>query len=405
MCRKDGGVMCPSFQATREEMHSTRGRANALRAALSGALPAGSLTSPQMHQVLDLCLECKGCKAECPTSVDMARVKSEFLSMYQAEHGVPLRSRFFGEARRVARAFQPVAGVVNLLGRTGIGKAGLRRVLGIAPERRLPAYASRTFTDMWKSHPRSVGAEGPVLLFVDTFTNYHHPEAGLAAVQVLESAGFTVQTEVQQDCCGRTMISKGLLGRAVQVAERNLACLDGYAQRGIPIVGLEPSCLLVLRDEYLDLFPDDPRARRVAGASRLMEEFMTEAREGGRGVDRLRLSSGGPPILVHGHCHAKSLIGSAPTLELLRSLGRPVEEIDSGCCGMAGSFGYEAEHYSLSMDIGELKLFPAVRAGRDRGAEFAAAGFSCRSQIEDATGVKARHPIEFLAEAIVKEAE
>ena len=186
------------------------------------------------------------------------------------------------------------------------------------------------------------------------------------------------------------------------MGDRNLASLDGYARRDIPVVGLEPSCLLVLRDEYLDLFPNDPRARRVASVTRLMEEFMTEAREGGRVVDRLRLSRGGSPILLHGHCHAKSLIGSGPTLELLRVLGRPVEEIDSGCCGMAGSFGYEAEHYSLSMEIGELKLFPAVRAGAKRGAEFAAAGFSCRSQIEDATGVKARHPIEFLAEALVR---
>lgn len=404
VCRKEGGVMCPSFQATRDETHSTRGRANALRAALSGVLPPGSLTSLQMHQVLDLCLECKGCKAECPTSVDMARVKAEFLAMHQAEYGVPLRSMFFGEARRLGALVHRFAGVVNAFNRTEVGKRVLHKVLRIAPQRGLPEYARRTFLDQWWNRP-FVTAGDPVLLFVDSFTNYHHPEVGVAAVQVLEAAGFRVQVDPRQVCCGRTMISKGLLARAKKVAGRNLEVLDGYAGSGTRIVGLEPSCLLALRDEYLDFFPGDPRAQRVAQSSRLIEELLTEGEAGQRPVDRLESAKRESPIYLHGHCHAKSLVGSAPALEMLRAASRQVLEIDSGCCGMAGSFGYEAEHYDLSMQIGGLKLFPAVREAHAQGGAIAAPGFSCRSQIYDGTGVAARHPIEILAEALVKKEE
>ncbi|MGH2627010.1 MAG: FAD-binding and (Fe-S)-binding domain-containing protein, partial [Anaerolineales bacterium] len=404
VCRKDGGVMCPSFQATRDETHSTRGRANALRAALSGVLPPGSLTGLQMHQVLDLCLECKGCKAECPTSVDMARVKAEFLAMHQAEYGVPLRSIFFGEARRLGSLAHRFAGLVNAFSRAKMGKVALQKVLKIAPQRNLPEYAKRTFIDHWRDRKFSVEGE-PVVLFVDSFTNYHHPEVGLAAVAVLEAAGFQVQVEGRQACCGRTMISKGLLDRAKRVAGRNLEVLDRHAASGTRIVGLEPSCLLTLRDEYLDFFPGDPRAQRLAQSTRLIEELLTEGEVGERPLDRLRCASREAPIYLHGHCHAKALVGSTPGMEMLRAASRQVEEIDSGCCGMAGSFGYEEEHYDLSMQIGGLKLFPAVREAQGKGATIAAAGFSCRSQIRDGTGVVARHPIQILAEALVKKGE
>ncbi|MGH2606811.1 MAG: FAD-binding and (Fe-S)-binding domain-containing protein, partial [Anaerolineales bacterium] len=404
VCRKDGGVMCPSFQATRDETHSTRGRANALRAALSGVLPPGSLTSLQMHQVLDLCLECKGCKAECPTSVDMARLKAEFLAMHQAKYGVPIRSRFFGEARRLGAVAHRFAGVVNSFNRSALGKAVLQKVLRIAPQRRLPEYASRTFLDRWQDRGFGVAGE-PVVLFVDSFTNYHHPELGMAAVQVLEASGFQVQVDTRQACCGRTMISKGLLTRAKRVARLNLEVLDHYAGNGTRIVGLEPSCLLTLRDEYLDFFPEDPRAERVAHSSRLIEELLTEGEVGERPIDRLKVEMRESPIFMHGHCHAKSLVGSAAALEMLRAASRHVQEIESGCCGMAGSFGYEVEHYDLSMQIGGLTLFPAVREAQAQGATIAAAGFSCRSQIYDGTGATARHPIEILAEALVPGAD
>lgn len=396
VCRKEDGVMCPSFQATREEMHLTRGRANALRAALSGRLPPEALTSEQMYQVLDLCLECKGCKAECPTAVDMARVKAEFLHLYQAEHGVPLRSRFFAGIRDFSRLAQKAAPLVNFVNRQAPTRWLLARTLGVARARTLPAFARQTFSSWFRARPAPAQGK-PVVLFLDTFTEYNVPEIGQAAVRVLEAAGYRVELVRQQACCGRPMISKGLLERARAAAAQNLAALAPYAERGVPVVGLEPSCLLTLRDEYLEFFPDDPRAEALAENSFLIEEFLTRPDGEGRPVERLRFRPAQERILLHGHCHAKSLVGTAPTLEMLRATGAAVEEIPSGCCGMAGSFGYEAEHYDLSMQIGELRLFPAVRAAAREGARVVAHGVSCRSQIKDGTGVRAAHPVEVLA--------
>ncbi|MCC7357841.1 MAG: FAD-binding protein [Anaerolineales bacterium] len=416
VCRQENGVMCPSFQATRDEWHLTRGRANALRAALSGQLPKGALTSKQMYQVLDLCVECKGCKGECPTGVDMAHIKSEFLNYYQAEHGVPLRSRFFGEIAWVSRMVRPFAGLVNALNRFGPTRALVSRVLGVAPRRTLPSFVSRTFRQWFNGRAAAAGgAAREVVLFVDTYTDANCPHLGQAAVRVLEAAGCRVTVVAQQACCGRPMISKGLLQRAKQAAAHNLAALAPYAERGVPIVGLEPSCILTLREEYVDFFPPpgpgaqlDAEAGRlagqaaaVAGVTFLIEEYLTAAGpDGARPVDRLRFKpqAQGKPWLFHGHCHAKSLVGTAPTLALLRATGAEVREIASGCCGMAGSFGYEAEHYELSLQIGELKLFPAVRAGQAASVPVTASGTSCRAQILDGTGAKAVHPVEMLAE-------
>ena len=400
VCRQADGVMCPSYQATRDEMHLTRGRANALRAAISGRLPAGALTSESMHQVLDLCLECKGCKAECPTGVDMARVKAEFLNLYQAEHGVPLRSRLFGEIATVSRWVRPVAGLANAVNRMRPVRWLMERALGIAHQRTLPPFMSHTFTDWFERRPVPEAGQ-PVVLFVDTYTQFNHPALGQAAVQVLEAAGCRVEIVQRQGCCGRPMISKGLLEHARAAAARNLDALAPYAERGLPIIGLEPSCLLTLRDEYLEFFPTDPRAERVARASYLIEEFLTQPGAGGaRPVDRLRFRPPAARWRLHGHCHAKSLVGMAPTLALMRATGAEVGEIPSGCCGMAGSFGYEAEHYKLSLEIGALKLFPAVEAGTQAGERIAAHGVSCRTQIQDGTGVSALHPIEMVAAAL-----
>jgi FAD/FMN-containing dehydrogenase/Fe-S oxidoreductase len=400
VCRKEGGVMCPSFQATREEAHSTRGRANALRAALSGILPPGALTSREMHGILDLCLECKGCKAECPTSVDMARVKSEFLAQYQAVHGVPVRSRFFAEVAAISSAARGLAPLVNWAGKRSSTRQALAAVLGLAPERSLPALATRSFRDGWRRRPQPVDGD-PVVLFVDTFTEYQHPEVGQAAVEVLEAGGWKVELVPRHVCCGRPMISKGLLHRARASAQAVMEALDPWAARGVPIVGLEPSCLLTLRDEYLDLFPDDARAQRVGRGALLLEEFLTQ--DDGTGQPRgkrIRLDPQPMPVRLHGHCHAKSLVGSQPMLEMLRLAYPDTTEIDSGCCGMAGSFGYEAEHYDLSMAIGRQRLFPAVSEGQSAGARIAAAGASCRAQIQDGAGVEARHPVQLLAEAL-----
>jgi FAD/FMN-containing dehydrogenase/Fe-S oxidoreductase len=401
VCRKTDGVMCPSYQATREEIHSTRGRANALRSALSGRLPASALKSDEMSAVLDLCLECKGCKAECPTAVDMARVKAEFLNMYQAEHGVPLRSRVFGEIAAISRLTTPVAGLVNITAATRPMRWLMEKMVGISRRRTLPKFASRPLRTAARSRTQSTGGERRIVLFADTFTDLNTPELGLAAIKVLEAAGCSVEIVPRQGCCGRPMVSKGLLQRAKQAAAHNIEVLYPYAEKGIPIVGLEPSCLLMLRDEYLEFFPDDPRAATVASAARLVEEFLTEPDgEGRRPLDRLRFERRPKSVIFHGHCHAKALVGSRPMLEMLQAVAENVEEIDSGCCGMAGSFGYEAEHYVLSMQIGELRLFPAIRQAAGKGITFAAAGTSCRTQIYDGTGIRARHPVQIVAESI-----
>ena len=404
ICRKDDGVMCPSYQATRDELDLTRGHANALRAALSGVLPPESLTSEQMYRVFDLCLECKGCKAECPTTVDMARVKAEFLALYQTEHGVPLRSRLFGHIHQVAKLAAPVAGLVNRAGSWRVTRWGLEKVLGISRHRRLPPFRRTAFIRQSRSSGSRSEAGQPVLLFLDTYSDRSYPDVAAAAVEILEAAGCQVLLERRQGCCGRPMISKGLLEDARRAAAHNLDILAPYAERGIPIVGLEPSCVSALVDEYLEFFPDDPSAEAVASQTSLIEAFLTApGPDGHRPVDRLTFASELPPVDVHVHCHAKTVLGGEATLAMLRASGAEVREMETGCCGMAGSFGYEAEHYDLSMQIGGLKLFPAVREARQQAREVLAHGVSCRTQIEDGTGVKTLHPIQWLAKSLVRD--
>ncbi|HSB90206.1 MAG TPA: FAD-binding and (Fe-S)-binding domain-containing protein [Anaerolineales bacterium] len=396
VCRKDDGLMCPSYQATRLEEHSTRGRANALRAALTGRLPSEAWASPQLHGILDLCLECKGCKAECPTAVDMARLKAEFLAAYQKTHGVPLRSRLFGEIGVLLRLSRPVAPLVNRLSSTRLLRSLQDSVLGIDRRRRLPRLARDRFRAPVRRQPRLDSRE--VVLFVDTFTELSNPETARAAQRLLNASGYDVVLAAGQTCCGRPMISKGLLDRARQMARRNVDALAPFAARGVPIVGLEPSCLLTLRDEYLEFFPRDPQAQSVANSARLLEEFLTDADGGTQApLQRLAFRVGSPNVLLHNHCHAKALIGSAALRQVLSATGARVEEIDSGCCGMAGSFGYEKEHYDLSMRIGGMKLFPRARGGVGQGVILVAPGMSCRTQIEDGVGAAAVHPADFLA--------
>lgn len=400
-CLKMRGLMCPSYQATREEVCSTRGRANVLRAALSGALAPESLTWPEVRDVLDLCLECKGCKAECPSAVDMARLKAEYLELFQAQHGVPIRSRIFGEIARVASLAQPLSSVVNALSSARPTRRLLERTLGISSSRTLPKFAHERFS-RWFSRRQAKTAGPEVVLFLDTYTETICPDVGKSAIAVLEACGYCVRLARGQSCCGRPMISKGLLDRARQQADRNLDALAPLADRGFPIIGLEPSCILTLRDEYLEFFPTDTRARSVARAAVLIEEFLTLRDEDGqRPIDQISTTSRVDQILFHGHCYTKALVGTASMRELLQQAGGAVKEIESGCCGMAGSFGYEAEHAHLSMAIGELNLFPAVREGAANGATVCASGISCRTQILDGTGVRAIHPIELVAAALL----
>jgi Fe-S oxidoreductase len=399
ICRKADGTMCPSFMATRDEEHSTRGRANALRAALSGRLPPGALTSARMHAVMDLCLECKACKTECPAGVDMAKIKYEFLAHYQAEHGVPMRSWLFGNIQAVSRVAYSVSGVANWM----LAQKPVRwlneKLLGISQHRPLLSFAAQSFRQRFRQS--AICNQKSAILFVDTFTNFNHPEIGLAAVKVLAAAGYAAHI-VEHGCCGRPMISKGLLDDAKAMAKKNLDVLAPYAEQGLPIIGLEPSCLLTLRDEYLDLWPDDARAKTVAGRAVLIEEFLSGLAE--RGELPLKWKPEQHRVLVHGHCYQKSLTGTHALLTLLRLPGWEVREIASGCCGLAGSFGYEAEHYALSMTIGEDRLFPAVRAA-DMQTTIAASGMSCRHQIQHGTGREAWHPIELLANALMKSEE
>ena len=400
-CRKLDGTMCPSFMATRDEEHSTRGRANLLRAALSGRMPEGaegSITDKRLHDALDLCLECKACKAECESGVDMAKLKYEFLNRYQERHGVPLRSRLFGNINALNRLGSRYAPMTNWIAGNGLGKALVSALLGISSRRQQPRFARESLPDWFAQRDRSrlsAAKFGAVALYNDTFMNYNYPEIGIAAVELLEAAGYEVQL-VNGGCCGRPMISKGMLDQARELARSNMAGLYDYARQGIPIVGCEPSCLLTLRDEYPEFVPEE-QARVVAENSFLIDEFLAKAKSD----DRLDLTFKDVEkrVLFHGHCHQKAMVGTEHSLAALRLVpGYEVELINAGCCGMAGSFGFEKEHYDISMQIGGLALFPSIESKPDW--EVAVMGVSCRQQIEHGTGRKARHLVEMLRDAV-----
>jgi Fe-S oxidoreductase len=401
LCRKtDSGVMCPSYMATLEEDHATRGRANALVRALSQPDPHAALGDERLHEILDLCLECKACKRECPLEVDMAALKSEFLSHYQDIHGTPLRSRAFGAIRRLNRAGAALAPLSNALPRLPGARALLERTLGIAAARPLPRFERETLLrwDARRDRRAIAAPRGDVVLLADSFTTFTEPWIGRAAVELLERAGWRVRLQ-SAGCCGRASISKGLLVDARRMAGAMVDRLAGDAARGTPIVGVEPSCLLTLRDEYLSLLPGDARAQAVAGQAHLVADLLVEAIDAGDLVLRPDSPLAGRRIVLHGHCHEKAAVGTEATRALLERIpGAQVEELDAGCCGMAGSFGFEAEHYELSRQVGELRLFPALRA-EPADAVVAATGVSCRQQIGHFAGRTARHPVVLVAEA------
>jgi FAD/FMN-containing dehydrogenase/Fe-S oxidoreductase len=397
-CRKSlEGTMCPSYMATRDEEHSTRGRANALRAVLSGRMAPKEFTGQRLHEVMDLCLECKGCKSECPANVDMAKMKYEFLHHYYRANGLPLRNRLFGRIETLNRLLSHVPTIANWMTAVPFNRWLMEKVVGIDRRRPLPALARQTFTDWFRQRPAPAAApRGEVVLFHDTFVTYNTPEIGRAAVQLLEAAGYHVAL-VDRKCCGRPLISKGMLTEAREHAAFNVERLHPYAARGVAIVGLEPSCLLTLRDEWVDLLRTD-EARAVAAQSALLEQFLLRERE--RGLE-LRWTPHGRQVLLHGHCHQKAIVGTAPTVGALNWAGYKVSEVDSGCCGMAGSFGFEREHYDISVALGDRRLAPAVRAA-PVATEVVAPGISCRQQIEHLTGRRAKHPAEVLWEALAR---
>ncbi|HEX9819175.1 MAG TPA: FAD-linked oxidase C-terminal domain-containing protein [Methylomirabilota bacterium] len=397
-CRKKlEGTMCPSYMATRDEEHSTRGRANALRAVLSGRLAPAEFTGKRLHEVMDLCLECKGCKAECPANVDMAKMKYEFLYHYYRANGLPLRNRVFGRIERLSRFAARLPTISNWMVQVPFNRWLMEKVLGIDRRRPLPAFAPQTFTDWFARRPVPAAApRGEVVLFHDTFVTHNTPEIGHAAVQLLETAGYRVVL-VDRKCCGRPLISKGMLAEAGEHAAWNVARLHPYAARGVAIVGLEPSCLLTLRDEYVDLLRTD-EARAVAKQSALLEQFLLRERE--RGL-ALAFKPGARQALLHGHCHQRAMVGTAPTVAVLQWAGYTVSEVDSGCCGMAGSFGFEREHYDVSVVLGNRRLAPAVKAAPGT-TEVVASGISCRQQIQHLAGRRAKHPAEVLWESLAR---
>jgi Fe-S oxidoreductase len=397
-CRKKlEGTMCPSYMATRDEEHSTRGRANALRAVLSGRMAPAEFTGKRLHEVMDLCLECKGCKAECPANVDMAKMKYEFLYHYYQANGLPLRNRLFGRIADLNAVGARVPALANRLANLPLNRWLLEKVAGIDRRRPLPAFAAQTFEAWFRRRtPPASSPRGEVVLFHDTFVNYNAPGIGEAAVELLETGGYRVVL-VDRKCCGRPMISKGMLAEAREHARYNVARLYPYAARGVVIVGLEPSCLLTLRDEWVDLLRTE-EARTVARQSALLEQFLLRERE--RGLT-LPFDGRRRPALLHGHCHQKALVGTAPTVAALTWAGYEVSEVDSGCCGMAGSFGFEREHYDISVALGNRRLAPAVKAAGAE-TEVIAPGISCRQQIEHLAGRRARHPAEALRQALAR---
>ena len=448
VCRKqDSGVMCPSYRVTMDEEHNTRGRANLLQELLSNRgkwaeegeggrgngirpishsplpIPLPQITQADVMASLDLCLSCKACESECASGVDMAKMKSDFTQQVYAEQGVPMRAWALG---RIAM-LSGLASIAPAIANGFMKQRWFKRLIGIAEERELPAFARETFMGWW--HHRRNGEWGmgrrsmpishspfpsrSVVLFVDTFTRYNHPEIGIAAVNVLEKLGYAVIVPEWQ-CCGRPLISQGQPKAARELAEFNISILAPLARQGLPILGLEPSCISALKDDYLDLVPGED-AKAVAKAVVSVEEFIisdlssfmanrSNTAQVGRAQmkdERSKMTDDRSKILYHGHCHQKAVWSTKGSKQALTQSGCDVKEIESTCCGMAGAFGFEAEHDALSRQIGELALLPAVRAASD-DTLIVAPGTSCRQQIEGLTGRRALHPIEVIAQRLAE---
>lgn len=416
-CRKANvGTMCPSYRISRNEQHLTRGRANTLRLAITGQLGDDAFTSDAMYQTMDLCVSCKGCKRECPTGVDMARMKVEFLHHYRTRHGLPFRDRLFAFLPRYAHRLKYFGFLLNLRDQVPGLPTVSEWLLGVSRFRKLPrwrrdqfqsARASQRFESDTNTEEQNDQIENTreVVLLVDTFNGCFETENAMAAVELLQLAGYKVHLPEARDdrrplCCGRTFFSSGLLDEARCEAQRMLQALQPYVERGVPVVGLEPSCLLTLRDEYLALLPGE-ETRRLADHAFMLEEFLVAEQESGR----LQLNFqpiDTKQVLLHGHCHQKAFNVLTSVRKLLDSIpDLEVTTIDSSCCGMAGSFGYESEHYEASMQMGNLSLFPEINAA-PRDAVVVADGTSCRSQIGHGTDRQAVHVVQLLLQATRK---
>jgi len=401
-CRKfDAGTMCPSYRVTRDEQHVTRGRANTLRLALSGQLGIGGLASQDVKDTLDLCVSCKGCKRDCPTGVDMAKMKIEARAAWTEKHGLRLRDKLIAYLPRYAGFASSIGYLLKLAERSPFFGPFVKNLLGFATERSLPVF-KKSFLS---SALMTVGNEkntNEVVLFVDTFNNNFEPENAQAALIVLRAAGYKVHLSKQAGgrpvCCGRTFLAAGLVAEAKKEARRLLDTFKPFVDRGIPIVGLEPSCLLSLRDEFLQ-YGYGAEAERLAAQAFLFEEFLVKEKKAGKlNLDLKPLPSS--EVLLHGHCHQKAFDALTPVQTVLSWVPNlNIQTIESSCCGMAGSFGYENEHYEASVAMAELSLLPAIRK-RDVNSIVVADGTSCRHQIHDGAEVKALHVARLLEMAL-----
>lgn len=408
-CRKlahvSGGVMCPSYMATRNEKDTTRARANALREFLTRTEPGkNKFAHKELYEVMDLCLSCKGCAGECPSNVDVATMKAEFLYQYQRKNGVPFRSWAFGNIGRINALAINVSGISNFFLNAPVTGNWIKNILGISSKRSLPSLYKISLANWFLAHvatlPVKEPVKGEVFFFFDEFTNYNDVEVGMRAIQLLTKLGYKVDS-ADHGHSGRAQLSKGLLMDAQKLASKNVKALAGKVSDKKPIIGLEPSAILTFRDEYPRLVEPEWRERAVQlGKNALMlEEFLVQEMAKGN-IGKEQFTSSPAKVLVHGHCHQKALANVGDTAAVLCLPEHyDVEILSTGCCGMAGSFGYEKEHYEVSMQIGELALFPALRQSVE-DVLIAAPGTSCRHQIYDGVQKKAHHPAEILWKAL-----
>jgi FAD/FMN-containing dehydrogenase/Fe-S oxidoreductase len=405
-CRKtqlSGGTMCPSFMATKNEKDTTRARANILREFLTNSEKLNRFDHKEIYEVMDLCLSCKGCKSECPSNVDVAKLKAEFLQQYHDVHGVPFRSRLIARFNSSARIGSLAPGLYNFMMTNPFTGGIIKQVAGFAKERSMPSLSKQSLRKWYerKLRVRSEKLKRKIYLFCDEFTNYNDTETGIKAILLLEKLGYEVVIPEHEES-GRAWLSKGLLRDAKKIANKNISVLKGLVNKENPLLGIEPSAILTFRDEYVDLADDDQlaAARELSKNVFMIDEFIAAEIKQGR-LDKNLFTKEARLIKLHGHCQQKAISSVAHSVAMLSfPENYRVETIPSGCCGMAGSFGYEKEHYALSMQIGELVLLPAVRK-LPEDVIIAAPGTSCRHQIKDGSGKKAFHPIEILYDALL----
>ena len=395
-CRKPasaGGTMCPSYRATKNEKDTTRARANTLREFLTNSEEQNKFDHKELKEVFDLCLSCKACASECPSNVDVATLKAEFLYQYQETNGYSFRNKLFANNAKYNKLGSYFPTITNFFTNSILAK----RVLGVAVERTVPKLANQTLERWFKKHHPKKSTKA-VYLFNDEFTNFYDAEIGIDAVILLEKLGYEVKT-IAHDESGRSHISKGFLKEAKEICNNNIAVFKDVVTAETPLIGIEPSAILGFRDEYIRLADDKVSAERIAKNSFTFEEFLSQELEKGH-IDRSLFTSEAKILKIHGHCHQKALSGTHAIFQVLNIPSNyKVSILNTGCCGMAGSFGYEKEHYKVSMQVGEDTLFPKIR-NCSPDTEIAASGTSCRHQIFDGTKRLAKHPITILKEAL-----